>query len=54
MRFLGLMAKVIGKIWVFATRTITISIIAFFVLFVFAILMPENVEKAIGIVKGLL
>ena len=45
------MIKAIGKVWSFATTMALITALATFVFFTLAIAMPNNVAKAIEIVK---
>ena len=51
---LATLLKAIGKLWKFATNTITICLIASIVLFGLSILMPDNALKAVEIIKGLI
>jgi hypothetical protein len=45
--------KTIPKIWVFTSRIMTISVIAFFVILALIIIMPDNAIKAIEILKSI-
>lgn len=45
--------KAIGNVWSFATIMAFITALATFILFTLTIVMPENVAKAIEIIKSL-
>ena len=48
------MVKAIGKVWSFATIMALIATLAAFVIFIITIAMPENVSRALEIVKSFL
>lgn len=52
MEFIQLIAKAIGKVWSFSTTIILIAIVIAFVVFVLAVLMPNNILQAVDIIKG--
>ena len=54
MKFFGNIAKAIDKIWRFCTRLIVIALFMAFILFLLAVIMPDNVLKAVEILKSLL
>lgn len=54
MKFFELIAKGIGKVWDFCTRTITIVVLAVVVLFILTVIMPDNMLNAIELVKNLI
>lgn len=53
MKFLDLIAKVMGGLWKFVTNTFSICLVSAIAVFVIAIFMPDEVLQAIEIVKGL-
>jgi predicted MFS family arabinose efflux permease len=52
--FFGVIARAIGKIWDFASRIVSLAVIAVLVIAVLTIFMPDNVLQAIEIFKGLI
>lgn len=54
MKFLELIAKGIGKVWDFGAKVLSILILAACVLFILAVVMPDNMVQAIEIVKGII
>ena len=53
MKFFGVVARAISKIWSFATKMVLIAVLMAFTLFVAAVITPANVEKAVAIVRSL-
>lgn len=53
MKFLELVTKGIGKVWRFVTSIVMVCLISAVVLFCIAVFMPDNVLKAIEIIKGI-
>lgn len=54
MAFLKAMLNAIGKIWSFATKAIGFTVVVTIALFVLTVFMPDNVLKALDIVRNLL
>lgn len=52
--FLRVIVKAIGKIWNFATRILSVAVIAAFIFAILTIFMPDNVLRAVEIFKGLI
>jgi predicted MFS family arabinose efflux permease len=54
MKFFSIIGKAIAKAWGFCTTIFKICLIASIVMFILTIFMPDNVMKAIEIVRGLI
>lgn len=53
MKLLEILAKGIGVIWKFLSRTFTILLVFALIIFAFSIFIPENVQNSIEIFKNL-